>query len=70
MPFGGFRRGDPAAAGEAAEEIRNFELYDYVLVNDDLDAFDRLHSIVKAERSRRERKWTASVRKILDTFGQ
>ncbi len=53
---------------KAADEIRNFEMYDYVLVNDDLDrSTDTLASIVKAERVRRERV-TGQVRKILDTF--
>jgi guanylate kinase len=53
---------------KAADEIRNFEMYDYVLVNDDLDrSADTLASIVKAERVRRERV-TGQVRKILDTF--
>jgi guanylate kinase len=53
---------------KAADEIRNFEMYDYVLVNDDLDrSADTLAGIVKAERVRRERV-TGQVRKILDTF--
>jgi guanylate kinase len=53
---------------KAADEIRNFEMYDYVLVNDDLDrSTQTLGAIVKAERVRRERV-TDQVRKILDTF--
>jgi len=53
---------------KAADEIRNFETYDYVLVNDDLErSTDTLASIIKAERVRRERV-TDQVRKILDTF--
>lgn len=53
---------------KAADEIRNFEMYDYVLVNDDLDrASDTLYSIVKAERTRRNRV-AEQVQSILDTF--
>ena len=53
---------------KAADEIRNFEMYDYVLVNDDLErSTDTLASIIKAERVRRARV-TAQVQKILDTF--
>src|SRR5262249_32047278 len=41
---------------EAAKEIRDYELYDYVLVNSDLDvATETLKSIVRAERVRRIR---------------
>ena len=41
---------------DAAREIRNYSLYDYVLVNDDLTlAVETLKSIVKAERVRRVR---------------
>jgi len=53
---------------KAADEIRNFEMYDYVLVNDDLNrSTDTLASIIKAERVRRARV-TGQVRKILDSF--
>ncbi|HET8546888.1 MAG TPA: guanylate kinase [Bryobacteraceae bacterium] len=53
---------------KAADEIRNFEMYDYVLVNDDLDrCTDTLVSIVKAERVRRARV-ADQVRTILETF--
>jgi guanylate kinase len=53
---------------KAADEIRNFEMYDYVLVNDDLDrSTDTLLSIVKAERARRARV-ADQVRAILETF--
>ena len=53
---------------KAADEIRNFEMYDYVLVNDDLErSTDTLASIVKAERVRRARV-TDQVRKILEGF--
>jgi guanylate kinase len=53
---------------EAAEEIRNYYRYDYVLVNQDVAAsVDTLVSIVKATRSRRDRMEEA-IRPILDTF--
>jgi guanylate kinase len=53
---------------KAADEIRNFEMYDYVLVNDDLDrSTETLVSIVKAERVRRARV-ADQVRAILETF--
>ena len=41
---------------EAAEEIRNYSQYDYVLVNREVEAsVETLVSIVKATRSRRDR---------------
>ncbi len=41
---------------DAAEEIRNYRNYDYVIVNEQVDASaDVLASIVKAERARRSR---------------
>ena len=53
---------------EAAEEIRNYDRYDYVLVNQEVAAsIDTLVSIVKATRSRRDRM-EDSIRPILDTF--
>jgi guanylate kinase len=53
---------------DAAEEIRNYSLYDYVLVNREVAAsVDILKSIVKAARSRRERM-EEQIRPILDTF--
>lgn len=53
---------------EAAEEIRNYMVYDYVLVNENLDeSADTLAAIVKAERVRRE-KMEAKIRPILATF--
>ena len=52
----------------AAEEIRNYRAYDYVLVNQDLEtSVDTLAAIVKAERVRRARM-EEQVRKILGTF--
>ncbi len=55
---------------EAAEEIRNYRRYDYVLVNDDVvESADILRAIVLAERVRRE-KMEARLRPILKTFEQ
>jgi guanylate kinase len=53
---------------DAVEEIRNYTLYDYVLVNREVAAsVDTLVSIVKATRSRRERMEN-EIRPILETF--
>jgi guanylate kinase len=53
---------------EAKEEIRNYDRYDYVLVNREVAAsIDTLVSIVKATRSRRDRM-EDSIRPILETF--
>jgi guanylate kinase len=53
---------------EAAEEIRNYKAYDYVLINRDLAASDAvLSAIVHAERVRRTRI-EDQIRPILDTF--
>jgi guanylate kinase len=53
---------------EAAEEIRNYEKYDYVLINRDLaEAEATLASIVRAERVRRDRI-EDQIRPILETF--
>lgn len=53
---------------EAAEEIRNYTAYDYIVVNQDVDSsIDGLASIVKAERVRRSRM-EARIRPILATF--
>ena len=55
---------------EAAEEIRNYDQYDYVLVNQDVEESSAtLRSIVFAERSRRARM-EEIVRPILKTFEQ
>jgi guanylate kinase len=55
---------------DAAEEIRNYHLYDYVLINEDLDlATENLMSIVRAERVRRVRV-EDRIQPILATFGQ
>ncbi|GIU75501.1 MAG: guanylate kinase [Bryobacteraceae bacterium] len=57
---------------EAAREMRNFEQYDYVLVNDDLQAAaERLLWIVRTSRLRSsDPKVKARVREILQTFEQ
>ncbi len=53
---------------EAAEEIRNYEAYDYVLINRDLVESDAvLAAIVHAERVRRTRI-EDQIRPILRTF--
>jgi guanylate kinase len=53
---------------EAAEEIRNYSYYDYVLVNREVAAsVETLVSIVKATRSRRDGMET-EIRPILETF--
>jgi len=55
---------------EAAEEIRNYSQYDYVLVNRDVEESSAtLRSIVYAERARRARM-EETVRPILKTFEQ
>jgi guanylate kinase len=53
---------------DAAEEIRNYSQYDYVLVNREVEAsVETLKSIVKATRSRRDRM-EREIRPILETF--
>jgi guanylate kinase len=53
---------------DAAEEIRNYCAYDYVLINRDLEESDAvLSAIVRAERVRRNRM-EDQVRPILETF--
>jgi guanylate kinase len=53
---------------EAADEIRNYNAYDYVLINRDLAESDAtLSAIVEAERVRRTRM-EDQIRPILDTF--
>lgn len=55
---------------DAAREISNYSLYDYVLVNDDLDvAAETLKGIVRAERVKRVRV-EEKIKPILETFGQ
>ncbi len=53
---------------EAAEEIRNYRAYDYVLVNRELDSsVETLAAIVTAERVRRTRM-EEEIQPILGTF--
>lgn len=53
---------------DAANEIRNYRLYDYVLINRDLDESAlTLASIVRAERIRRSRM-EENIRPVLSTF--
>ena len=53
---------------DAAEEIRNYTLYDYVLVNHEVEkSVGTLVSIVKATRSRRDRM-EREIRPILESF--
>jgi guanylate kinase len=53
---------------DAAREIRNYDLYDYVLINEDIDESARtLGCIVRAERARRTRI-EDKIRPILKTF--
>ncbi|MDQ6676404.1 MAG: guanylate kinase [Acidobacteriota bacterium] len=62
---------DPVIArrlANAASEIRNYDCYDYVVINDDLDrSAATLAGIVKAERARRTRILD-KIRPILKTF--
>jgi guanylate kinase len=54
--------------GEAADEIRKYDQYDYVLINRDLSESDAvLRAIVSAERARRIRV-EDQIRPILETF--
>jgi len=53
---------------DAAEEIRNYNAYDYTIINRDRDqAAEVLSSIVRGERARRTRI-EEQIRPILDTF--
>lgn len=53
---------------DAATEIGNYESYDYVLINDDLEESSKtLVGIVRAERARRARV-EEKIQPILDTF--
>ena len=55
---------------DAADEIRKYENYDYVLINRDLsEAEATLAAIVRAERVRRTRI-EDQIRPILDTFNE
>ena len=53
---------------EAAEEIRDYQLYDYVIVNDQIEtSVETLKSIIRAERARRSRI-EEQILPILKTF--
>lgn len=53
---------------EASNEIEEYGKYDYLLINDNLDAsFERLRGIILAERCRTERA-REQVKKIVDSF--
>ena len=53
---------------DAAQEIRNYCLYDYVVINNDLnESAQTLAAIVRAERVRRTRI-EDQIRPILATF--
>jgi guanylate kinase len=53
---------------DAAREIRNYNLYDYILINEEIDESAKtLSSIVRAERVRRSRI-EDKIRPILKTF--
>jgi guanylate kinase len=55
---------------DAASEIRNYDRYDYVVINDDLNRSAKsLAAIVTAERVRRTRI-EGEIRPILETFGE
>jgi guanylate kinase len=54
----------------AANEIRNYHYYDYVVVNDQVDeAVANLEAVLRAERVRRQRM-EDRIRPILETFGE
>jgi guanylate kinase len=53
----------------AAEEVRLYEEFDYVIVNDELErATKALEALIVAERQRPERQRTAA-QAIIETFG-
>ena len=53
---------------EARKEVANFGFYDYVLVNDQLDAsFDKLRSVLIAERCR-QKGVASAIEPILESF--
>ena len=53
---------------DAKREVANFASYDYVLVNDQIDAsLDRLRGVLLAERSRQKRM-APLIRPILESF--
>ena len=53
---------------DAADEIRNYQLYDYVLVNREVEeSAETLNSIVRAERARRKNV-EVEIQPILESF--
>ena len=54
---------------EATQEVSNYRLYDYVLVNDELEkSFQTLRGILEAERCRKDRV-RPRIQSILKSFG-
>ncbi len=54
---------------EATQEVSNYRLYDYVLVNDELEkSFQTLRGILEAERCRKDRV-RPRIQSILRSFG-
>jgi len=55
--------------GHARHELEQMDLYDHLIVNDDLEtAFRDLLDVILASRSRKARAW-AQAQQILTTFG-
>ena len=53
---------------DAGREVLNYEQYDYILINDQLDeSFEQLRGILLAERCRR-RRVRSDIRNILESF--
>ena len=53
---------------DAGREVLNYEQYDYVLINDEVDkSFERLRGILLAERCRKHRARTG-IQAILESF--
>lgn len=62
--------GQERRLAQAREEAREYEAFDYLVVNDDLDrTVDSIAAIVRAERRRTERSAADAIR-ILATFPQ
>ena len=54
--------------GNSRDEVKEFEKFDYVIINDELEkAISDLQSIIYAERCR-SRRQNEAVEKILETF--
>lgn len=62
--------GQSRRLAQAGEEAREYEAFDYLVVNDDLErSVDSIAAIVRAERRRTERSAAEAIR-ILTTFPQ